>query len=273
MSTEVANFFGGGAQVPAMSNVAKALTDVARDAGQSLSDGGKPILKLNKGDWCYGASNTDVEEGSEWAISPMTIKRGYVAWKDRKPFKSAMAGIGEAAIKTSDLEDLDGIEHTTGQDKGKPVRWDECVAFDLLCITGEDKGTVVAYETTTYGGRKAATEVIENMARAAAQDEHAIIPVVVLDKDSYQHKEYGKVFTPIFDIQEFVSADDLADVNMVQAPAPEPEPEPEPEPKLKRSSRRKAEAAEAVEGEVMDAEVVEDEPASPPPGRRRRRPS
>lgn len=264
--TEVSTFFGGNANVPAMNNVAKALQDVANEAGANLNSGGMPILKFSKGDWNYGASATDVEPKSEWAANPMSVRRGYVAWKDKRPIKTAMAAIGDAGIKLSDL-DHDLGEHTTGQDKGKKVEWAECISVDFMCVSGEDEGTIVRYETTSYGGRAALTELTQEMARAAAQDPDVFIPVVVFGKDSYQHKEHGKTFTPVLDIREFVSAADLAGIEPVNAPEPEPEPEPAP----KRSSRRKAKAEAEPEVEVLDAEEVEEVGDTPPPGRRRRR--
>jgi hypothetical protein len=51
------------------------------------------------------------------------------------------------------------------------------------------------------------------------------VPVIVLGKDHYQHKSYGRVYTPEFKVQHWVGMDGAADEQTpAEAPAVEPAP-------------------------------------------------
>jgi hypothetical protein len=56
------------------------------------------------------------------------------------------------------------------------------------------------------------------------------VPVVRLKKDHYQHKSYGRIYTPVFEIVEWVSMDGARD----EAPAEEAAPAAEPAPARRR---------------------------------------
>jgi hypothetical protein len=51
------------------------------------------------------------------------------------------------------------------------------------------------------------------------------VPVVHLKKDHYTHKSYGRIYTPVFEVVEFVSMDGKADeAEAEEAPAAEAAP-------------------------------------------------
>jgi hypothetical protein len=47
------------------------------------------------------------------------------------------------------------------------------------------------------------------------------VAIVKLKKDHYAHKSYGKIYTPVFEVQEWVSMDGEPEV-AEEAPAPAP---------------------------------------------------
>jgi hypothetical protein len=57
------------------------------------------------------------------------------------------------------------------------------------------------------------------LAEQVEKDQTKPVPVVRLKKDHYSHKSYGKIFTPVFEVVEWVSMDG-------EAPAAEPVIEP-----------------------------------------------
>ena len=63
--------------------------------------------------------------------------------------------------------------------------------------------------------------------------ETAIVPVITLAADSYQHQKYGKIFTPEFAIVRWAELDATPE-SIAEAPEPEQEPE------APRRRRRKA---------------------------------
>jgi hypothetical protein len=54
------------------------------------------------------------------------------------------------------------------------------------------------------------------------KDQATPVPVITLGNEHYQHKSYGRIFTPAFKVLQWVSltADEAAPV--VEAPAPAP---------------------------------------------------
>ena len=52
----------------------------------------------------------------------------------------------------------------------------------------------------------------------SSQHDGKIAPIVLLEKDSYQHSQYGKVWFPVLNIVDWMSLD---------GPAPTPEPAPQ----------------------------------------------
>lgn len=165
------------------------------------SNSGKHYLKMAKGGfWAYGADEKEVEEGSKWAINPNSFATGFACWDDGKNLGEEMALITEEPILRHQLPDL-----------GAP--WKDQVGLQLACISGEDKGTECIYTATSVGGKNAFKAILNAVLERGRGGHADIVPVVELDVDSYKHKSYGKVFTPVFSIVSWATLDGLvADV-------------------------------------------------------------
>jgi hypothetical protein len=61
------------------------------------------------------------------------------------------------------------------------------------------------YTTTSVGGRRSVQTLAVAIAAQVEKDQSKPVPVVKLKKDHYTHKSYGKIFTPVFEIVEWVS--------------------------------------------------------------------
>lgn len=217
-------------------NFAKNLAK-AKAAAQTASNSMQYLKFTKAGEWTYGAEEVEVEEGSVWAINPHSIHMGFIAWSDNKVAGEEMRPFTDDAIVASQLPDV-----------GAP--WDTQLAFQLACMSGEDKGTQVLFKTTSKGGLKCMNEYINELMERITKNpsEEDIVAVVELDASFYKHKKYGKIYTPHFKVDSWVSMeeDDFSDT-----PAADTEAEEEPE-----------------EEQVEDAEVVEEKEA---PRKRRRR--
>lgn len=240
-----------------MDNLLKGL--VATHARVKTTAGDENYLKLAKtGVWMYGADEIDVEEGSEWAIDPNSFTAGFIAWEpdNNKPAEKLgeeMRPATDPPILRADLPDV-----------GAP--WAEQMGCQLMCLTGEDKGVRVSYSTTSKGGLRAINTILgEVVGQLQAGESDAIVPVVDLAVDSYVHKRYGRIFTPVFKLSAWES---LSNTPKAAAAAlekdPEPEPEPEPAP-VAAKGRRGRRTAAAKEPEPAP------EPAPATTSRRRRR--
>jgi hypothetical protein len=83
------------------------------------------------------------------------------------------------------------------------------------------------FTTTSVGGKRAVQTLAVALAEQVEKDQTKPVPVVRLKKDHYAHKSYGKIYTPVFEIVEWVSMD---------GEAPEVKAEPEAAPARRRRS-------------------------------------
>ena len=207
--------------------------------------GGVPYLRLLKsGVFAFGAENIEPEDGSEWAVNPYSLHHGFACWGDGELVDERMVAFTEPPPNKAELPDY-------GYD------WNQQIAMHLQCVSGEDEGTTVLYKGTSTGLRNAFRDLVEAMLARLKKDQVNYVPVITLDVDSYQHKKYGEIFVPIFDIVKWVSMDGVGVEAADEAADDEDDEEPEAPPKRRG---RKAKASE-------DAD---DKPA-PRANRRRRR--
>lgn len=180
------------AGLPALAAIATAIKTVAAPA----SSAGSVILKMDKtGHWVFGADQTEVESDSKWAVNPFSFVHGWIAWGDGVVLGERMAAL------TDPLPDTDDAPPNSARG------WEKQVGFSLKCLTGEDKGLEARYTTTSVGGRRSFEALASAFANQVSTNESKPVPVVLLKKEHYQHKSYGRIYTPIFEIIEFVSMD------------------------------------------------------------------
>ena len=180
------------AGLPAVAALANSLRSIATDVGPA----GVVILKMDKtGHWVYGADQTEAEEDSTWAINPFSFVHGFIAWGDGEVLGEKMASVSQP------LPELD--VSPPGAKKG----WETQVGMSLKCLTGEDKGMEARFTTTSVGGKRAVQTLAVALAEQVDKDQTKPVAIVKLKKDHYAHKSYGKIFTPVFSVVEWVSMD------------------------------------------------------------------
>ena len=186
-----------------------ALTSALRNLQPVGGDVGVAIIKMDKGGhWVFGADQTEVEEGSTWAVNPLSFVHGFIAWGDGDVLGEKMVSIANP------LPELD--EAPPGAKKG----WESQVGMSLKCVSGEDKGMEARYTVTSVGGKRAVQTLAVALADQVEKDQSKPVAIVRLKKDSYQHKSYGKIYTPVFEIVEWMSMDGEApEVAAEEAPA------------------------------------------------------
>jgi hypothetical protein len=114
-------------------------------------------------------------------------------------------------------------EPPAGADKG----WETQVGLSLKCTAGEDKDMEARFSATSVGGKRAVQVLALAIATQVEKDQSKPVPVVRLKKEHYQHKKYGRVFTPVFEVVDWISldgpTDEAADAE-AEADAVEPAP-------------------------------------------------
>ena len=210
MSNEVSKFAGAG--LPSVQSLASTLRKIEADVGPT----GMVIIKMDKaGHWVYGADQTEVEDGSLWAINPFSFVHGYIAWGDGTVLAEKMVPVSEPLPDVGPSPD--------GAKRG----WEMQIGMTLACTSGEDEGLQARYTVTSVGGKRAVQSLALAIADQAEKNPAAPVPLVELKKEHYQHKSYGRIYTPVFDIVDWKGLDgnnadpaDEQDDDVVEEAAP-----------------------------------------------------
>jgi hypothetical protein len=181
-----------GANLPSVKSLATALRTIEADVGGA----GTVIIKMDKtGHWVFGADQTEIEDDSTWAVNPFSFVHGYIAWGDGEVLAEKMVNVSQP------LPELDAAP--SGAKKG----WETQVGMSIKCLDGEDKGMEARYTTTSVGGKKAVQALAVAIATQVDKDQDKPVPVVELGKEHYTHKSYGRIYTPVFKVVEWVGMD------------------------------------------------------------------
>lgn len=250
--------------------------DLAKSLGNAAMAvpvaGNSAFLKMDKsnGDWLFGQEETVVEPDSLWAVNPLSLKHGWVAWDTNgggAPVQEIMVSALNRPLPAQDSLPPLGM----GTPDKKSGRAEQLVyqrqnSVELTCVSGEDEGTTVEYKQSSVGAMKLFGGLINAIYDQAGKSEE-IIAIGALTFDKYKHKQYGWIHNPVFNIVEWRVPEDTSPV--------EDKPEPAKEEPAARTRTRAAAAPDPKQEERADedlgkeyAETAASEAAAP---RRRQR--
>jgi hypothetical protein len=193
------------AGLPAVQDLASTLRKL-----ETTNNVGSVIIKMDKtGHWVFGADQTEAEPEARWAVNPFSFTHGFIAWGDGEVLGEKMVSINEP------LPDL-GVAPPAAK-KG----WESQIGMSLKCLSGEDANMDARYSVTSVGGKKAVQTLAVAIATQVEKDPSKPVPVVHLKKEHYQHKSYGRIYTPVFEIVDWISMDGEAQEEPVAEAAPE----------------------------------------------------
>jgi len=180
------------ANLPPVTSLSTALRALEAEAGPA----GVVILKMDKtGHWVFGADQTEAEADATWAVNPFSFIHGFIAWGDGEVLGEKMVSVSQP------LPEMDAAP--AGAKRG----WETQVGMSLKCLSGEDKDMEARFSSTSVGGKRAVQTLAVAIANQVEADQTKPVPVVRLKKDHYSHKSYGKIYTPVFEIVEWVGMD------------------------------------------------------------------
>ena len=183
------------AGLPSVAQV-KTLAESLKTLQADTANVGMAILKMDRtGHWVYGADQTEVEKESEWAVNPFSFVHGYIAWGDGDVLGERMVPVSEP------LPELDAAP------AGARAGWQLQVGLSLKCLNGEDEGLEVRYTVTSVGGKRAVQGLAAIIAAQVDKDASKPVAVVRLKAEHYQHKSYGRIYTPVFEVLDWIGLD------------------------------------------------------------------
>jgi hypothetical protein len=185
------------------------LTTALRSMENEVAAVGTAILKMDKtGHWVFGADQTEVEDDSLWAVNPFSFVHGYIAWGDGEVLGETMTSVSEPLPEPQPAPPQ--------ARKG----WEKQVGLSLKCISGEDTGLEVRYTTTSVGGKRGVQTLAVAIAEQVDKDQSKPVAIVRLGKEHYQHKSYGRIYTPVFEVVRWIGMEgDAPETVETEAPA------------------------------------------------------
>ena len=215
---QVASAPAGGA-LASIASLAAALANVPIGIGRT----GLPMMLFKSredgGTWGFGQRRTIPEEGSRWAVNPLTIQWGCISFGDgNKVVGERLVPITQPKPLIADMPD------TT-------FPWQEEWSVNMKCLDGADAGVEVIFKATTDGAIKAIVQLVDELRNRLNGNQHdgKIVPIVLLEKDGYQHPKHGPTAIPVLTIVDWMPLD---------GPAPTPAPV-EPTPPVDQPRRRR----------------------------------
>ena len=152
------------------------------------------------GHWNFGADQTEIEEGSKWAVNPFSFVHGFIAWgADKTPAHGTLLGEVMTSITLPLPEHGETPDHCDG--------WKVQIGCSVKCVSGEDKGLNAQVSFTSIGGKKAMTALGLAIAAQVEKDPTKPVPIVLLKSEFYMHKQYKKTFVPVIEIVDWVAMD------------------------------------------------------------------
>ena len=166
---------------------AKAIAEQVEQSGPDIA-----FLKFSKlGRYELGKERQEVPPGTKVRVPIGSLVTGFIAWEGGRPVGQVVKPLDQGAVDPSTLP------ATTA-----PRGWEPLVGFGVIL----PDGTEAAFSTSTVGGRNAFASLIRQINEQIEEVEETMgldgftpeEAIVELDSDSYNHKEYGRVFYPVF---------------------------------------------------------------------------
>ena len=180
---------------PAISNadaLSQALANVGGEEAGGGDLGGHQLLKLAKqdGSWSYGQEATEL--GDELvAVDPSSFEHGFICW---------VAGDRVGEVSVSITEPQPDVDKLPSHDNP----WNAQLLFRAQSIEG---GVPLVYKTSAAGGKEAIRKLAQVIALRIQTGSSQVVPLVRATNTSYTHKQFGKIFKPVFGVVEWVGAD------------------------------------------------------------------
>jgi hypothetical protein len=165
----------------------------ALDANIGSDLDGEP-LRFKDGKFFQGFDKIEVEDGTVLRAAPPSIQDGFVRWENGKPVDWRMRewiNPNQLPVYRDTLGDTDESKWPDGKDP-----W----SYTMYLAMKDAESVLFKFETSSVGGARAVHRLLREWRRQ--RDKHpGLVPVVVLNSDSYVHKVHkNTVHIPTFEI-------------------------------------------------------------------------
>jgi len=155
------------------------------------------LLRFTKhGEYKAGQEQTVLDEGMRMIVGMPFMKRGWVKWEDNQPVAHILGLVSEGFTPQprEELGDLDEAEWELLGDKPNDP-W-QMTTYLPMCDT---EGRLYTYITSSKGGAGVVAALSQAYATRRRMKPNEI-PVIELSSRTYDHKQYGETFAPVFKV-------------------------------------------------------------------------
>ena len=143
-----------------------------------------------------------MELGTKLVANMAELEVGWIRWVDKKPAEQKMHLLTEGVRYTRDqLGYDDETEWEVDKDNKPQDPWQETNTLPMASLDGEE---AYMFNASSYGGRGAIAKLCKQYGSEYRQHPGEF-PVIELDRDSYKHDDYGKIWFPVFTIVDWVA--------------------------------------------------------------------
>ena len=201
MANDIQKFFGGH-QLPDKAKLSQALAGFSAAKNALM---GKALLRLTKqGVWVFGADSEVLKSGTQLIGNPASLSSGYVAWWQSQIEGEVMQPLSMGPVDPTKLSPVNSGSIPPGKKVPSGKGWENQASIDL--ITKADVPLQLVYKSSSMGGMKTLLTLAGEIAYGMDENPARVYPVIELDVDSYIHKEFGQVFTPVLSIVSWLDA-------------------------------------------------------------------
>ena len=251
---------------PGSAAVYKAHEDEARNL-----KAGRIFLKFSKGDWLIGKDAESFADNTFVFVPAMDMfEKGWQCWKGGRPIDERFVAYGSPGIPQSQLADHSPYP-------GKNDGWVEAIKFPLMIVPDGANTAAwmnVEFAASSTGGKNACYSLSKQFYEKHKLGEITKDKPYILCRataDSYDHKEWGKVHFPAFEVLSALSDAEIrkllgtAKTTNGHAPDSPGKPEATPEAKaVKTALDKPAKGAQVAHAQVAHAQVAHPDDGSPP---------
>jgi hypothetical protein len=139
-----------------------------------------------EGTYSFGRKRVIPEADSHWAINPFGFKYGWVYFDAANKPHERMVPVSQPKPDFAALPDVG-------------FKWNEQWSVTMKCLNGADAGIEVNFKMATVGGVKAIAGTLDLIRDRMNGGQHngEVVPIMLLEKDSYPHSQYGRVWEPV----------------------------------------------------------------------------
>jgi hypothetical protein len=172
---------------------------------------GKAFLNFSgkNGVYAFGKEKEDVL-GDTLVVNTSTFRHGWALWIDRACTSISVPFVQDLPMPMASAPNKQGINQSPSESRG----------FDAAFL--DDSETIVAFDCSTMGGRRATDGVLNAVKiRSASGEVNFLFPIIKLEKEEYIAGHGSTVYNPVFTITGWMDQAGNVEGNTAELAAPQ----------------------------------------------------